>query len=702
MESSTNYSSQMQPVSVLSPSLERVTHQTNKIMISCNSSSGALLDGCSPIAASNNNHQPDQQQQQLYDHLLRTIAISIQAACMLVALLLAFLVFRYRKYKAIAGSAWILLELMLIGALLLYSIVVVRYFESSADLCLLEPWLRELGFTCCYGTIVLKIYRLLVEFRTRKAHRWVVREKDLLKYWAVMITCVSVYLASGTISTLEHSDHNEHSIWKVWDHSAAAAASADQSAMMDAVAFPSASSSNHSRSTHLLFPKSIKGTGETNSGRVGVRVRVDGSRNSNASFLLQKARVLRRGTVLGGFIDPSHSNVAATGHDDVDALRRSILTDTTTETFAQTDFDADNDTRITASVSAEANQWNNATNKTDVIPNCDVNATPDGGHTGGNSLLYTRFQVDSGSYFTVCRQLWWHYVNMAGEFLFLLCGLYISSNARNAASHHGEKLCLFLAILVEFCASVAYTVLSRIAWITDYPDHLFLLEFARSQLATTLVLIIIFGPKIFFICRQSSNKDLQRMQHQTSQIECGIGVPGDLLERGQSAPCGDSNMFKNNPADGDGAGTDAPAMISANGEVDLGNVDLSQMDPEVIREELKRVYTQLHVLKMKTLRKDNPHISKRRGGRKPPHRRFSLQRSRVQREKSKSSRTVRKPENVEETGVEESVCSLDGPSGVHPLQLTQQQPHHATETTDLLPTEIPPVSTLTASSKTLK
>ncbi|XP_057370985.1 uncharacterized protein LOC130691957 [Daphnia carinata] len=687
-----NYSIQMQPVSVLPPSLERATHQTNNIMISCNSSGGAANDGCSPM--SNNNHQPDHQQQQLYDHLLRTIAISVQAGCMLIALLLIFVVFRYRKYKAIAGSAWILLELMLIGALLLYSIVVVRYFESSADLCLLEPWLRELGFTCCYGTIILKIYRLLVEFRTRKAHRWVVREKDLLKYWAVMITCVSVYLASGTISTLEHSEHNEHSIWKVWDHTAA-----DQSAMMDGVAFPSAS--NHSRSTHLLFPKSIKGTGETSSGRVGVRVRVDSIRNSNASFLLQKARVLRRGTVLGGFIDPSHSNMAATGHDDddVDPLQRSILT--TTEMFAP-DFDADNDTRTTVTVSAEANQPNNATNKTDVIPNCDVNATPDGGHSGGNSLLYVRFQVNSGSYFTVCRQLWWHYVNMAGEFLFLLCGLYISSNARNAASHHGEKLCLFLAIFVEFCASVAFTVLSRIAWITEYPDHLFLLEFARSQLATTLVLVIIFGPKIFFICRQSSNKDLQRMQHQTSQIECGIGVAGDLLERGQSAPCGDSNMFKNNPAEGDGAGTDAPAMISANGEVDLGNVDLSQMDPEVIREELKRVYTQLHVLKMKTLRKDNPHISKRRGGRKPPHRRFSLQRSRVQREKSKSSRTVRKPDNVEETGVEESVCSVDGPSGVHSQQLAQQQPHHATETTDPLPTEIPPVSTLTASSKTLK
>ena len=40
--------------------------------------------------------------------------------------------------------------------------------------------------------------------------------------------------------------------------------------------------------------------------------------------------------------------------------------------------------------------------------------------------------------------------------------------------------------------------------------------------------------------------------------------------------------------------------------------------------ELKRVYTQLEELRAKTMRKDNPHISKRRGGRKPTHRRFSI------------------------------------------------------------------------------
>ena len=41
--------------------------------------------------------------------------------------------------------------------------------------------------------------------------------------------------------------------------------------------------------------------------------------------------------------------------------------------------------------------------------------------------------------------------------------------------------------------------------------------------------------------------------------------------------------------------------------------------------ELKRLYTQLQIYKTKTMRQDNPHISKRRGGRKQTHRRFSLQ-----------------------------------------------------------------------------
>ena len=45
----------------------------------------------------------------------------------------------------------------------------------------------------------------------------------------------------------------------------------------------------------------------------------------------------------------------------------------------------------------------------------------------------------------------------------------------------------------------------------------------------------------------------------------------------------------------------------------------------MFQSELKRLYTQLQIYKTKTMRQDNPHISKRRGGRKQTHRRFSLQ-----------------------------------------------------------------------------
>lgn len=60
-------------------------------------------------------------------------------------------------------------------------------------------------------------------------------------------------------------------------------------------------------------------------------------------------------------------------------------------------------------------------------------------------------------------------------------------------------------------------------------------------------------------------------------------------------------------------------------DLDFAEVSLADMDPQDIKMELKRVYTQLELLRNKTMRKDNPHISKRRGGRKPTHRRFSLQ-----------------------------------------------------------------------------
>lgn len=73
--------------------------------------------------------------------------------------------------------------------------------------CLLEPWIRELGFCICYGAIGLKLYRHLVEFRTRKAHRYVVRDLDLLRYLCAMLIAVLCYLSAFTASSLDFLDY---------------------------------------------------------------------------------------------------------------------------------------------------------------------------------------------------------------------------------------------------------------------------------------------------------------------------------------------------------------------------------------------------------------------------------------------------------------------------------------------------------------
>ncbi|KPJ12240.1 hypothetical protein RR48_11496 [Papilio machaon] len=88
---------------------------------------------------------------------------------------------------------------------------------------------------------------------------------------------------------------------------------------------------------------------------------------------------------------------------------------------------------------------------------------------------------------------------------------------------------------------------------------------------------------------------------------------------------------------------------------------------EEVRAELKRLYIQLEILRNKTLRRDNPHISRRRGGRKPPHRRFSLQALQARRGcKNKPGASASMAEASEAGDAsrtpEDSVCSGEGPS----------------------------------------
>lgn len=392
------------------------------------------------------------------DLVLRTFVLGAQLFCIAITIVLAVIVFRKRKCKTIAAGMWTILETILLGILLLYSSVVVHFFEPSVERCLFEPWFRELGFIVCYGAIILKLYRILMEFRTRKAHRWVVRDKDLLKYLLGMVLIMLAYLSAWTAT--------------------------------------------------------------------------------NLNFLSQ------------GF---------------------SLLT-----------------------------------------------------------IGYT----DAGLHFQACKPLWWDYVTEAGELVILLFGLHLGLAARNATVQFEERRFLCCTVALEAIVSFTFYVIRALYWQSLHPDHAFLVAFARSQLTNTLVLILVFTPKFWYQHKQVRDS----RHHLTHEL---------------------SDAYK--PQDGG----------VHYGEMEVAEVNLAEMNPEDIRAELKRLYTQLEVLKSKTIRQNNPHISKRRGGRKVAHRRFSLQA--LQHRQQKCSTRPHGADDKEAVATEmevsrtpeESVCSVEGPSAVY-------------------------------------
>ncbi|XP_071149376.1 metabotropic glycine receptor-like [Mytilus edulis] len=355
-----------------------------------------------------------------YNILLRGIPLGIQSFCITVSLVIGVAVLRLRKTKVMVSGMWVLLEIILIGAVFLYATVIIQYFEPTTTICLVLPWFRELGFAVVYGALILKVYRLLGEFQSRKAHRVHVRDKDLMKYLCCVIIVVLGYMSVWTTVTLDH---------------------------------------------------------------------------------------IREG--------------------------KTIL---------------------------------------------DTGVTPE------DNLKYL-----------VCKSGWWEYVIESAELLFLCFGIYLCYRIRSAPSDYSEGTYISAAICYEAVISTVFYVLRHVYWLNLHPDYLFLMYFVRCQMTVTITLLLVYGPKLLYAHRPPEDHHIRNR------------APSEATDN--MAP----ETLKLNVG------------ISSNGDVDVGEISLADMDPEDIRAELKRLYTQLQIYKTRTMRKDNPHISKRRGGRKQTHRRFSLQ-----------------------------------------------------------------------------
>ncbi|XP_004641958.2 probable G-protein coupled receptor 158 [Octodon degus] len=173
------------------------------------------------------------------DKYLRLAIISFQALCMLLDFISMLVVYHFRKAKSIRASGLILLETILFGSLLLYFPVVILYFEPSTFRCILLRWVRLLGFATVYGTVTLKLHRVLKVFLSRTAQRIpYMTGGRVMRMLAVMLLVVFWFLIGWTssvcqnlereISLIGQGQTSDHLIFNMclidrWDYMAAVA-----------------------------------------------------------------------------------------------------------------------------------------------------------------------------------------------------------------------------------------------------------------------------------------------------------------------------------------------------------------------------------------------------------------------------------------------------------------------------------------------
>ncbi|KTG32016.1 hypothetical protein cypCar_00017898 [Cyprinus carpio] len=138
---------------------------------------------------------------------LRLAMVSFQGFCMLLDLISMVVVYHFRRNKRIKASSLILLEAILSGSVLLYLPVMIQYLNPSVFRCILLRWVRLLGFAIVYGTVILKLYRVLKVFLSRTAQRIpYMTSWRVLRLLAVILLVVVWFLVAWTSAVCQSHD----------------------------------------------------------------------------------------------------------------------------------------------------------------------------------------------------------------------------------------------------------------------------------------------------------------------------------------------------------------------------------------------------------------------------------------------------------------------------------------------------------------
>uniref|UniRef100_A0A3B3VHA1 G protein-coupled receptor 158 n=1 Tax=Poecilia latipinna TaxID=48699 RepID=A0A3B3VHA1_9TELE len=120
----------------------------------------------------------------LEDGALRLAVLSFQCLCMLIVFISMVLIYHFRRNK-----------------------VGIIYFHPSVFRCILLRWVRLLGFATVYGTLTLKLYRVLKVFLSRTAQRIpYMTSWRVMRLLAIILLIVCWFLVAWTSAVCQNPD----------------------------------------------------------------------------------------------------------------------------------------------------------------------------------------------------------------------------------------------------------------------------------------------------------------------------------------------------------------------------------------------------------------------------------------------------------------------------------------------------------------
>ncbi|EHB00817.1 Putative G-protein coupled receptor 158 [Heterocephalus glaber] len=179
--------------------------------------------------------------------------------------------------------------------------------------------------------------------------------------------------------------------------------------------------------------------------------------------------------------------------------------------------------------------------------------------------------------FNMCLIDRWDYMTAVAEFLFLLWGVYLCYAVRTVPSAFHEPRYMAVAVHNELIISAIFHTIRFALASRLQSDWMLMLYFAHTHLTVTVTIGLLLIPKF----SHSSNNPRDDIATEAYEDELDMGRSGSYLNS---------------------------SITSAWSEHSL--------DPEDIRDELKKLYAQLEIYKRKKMITNNPHLQKKRCSKK--------------------------------------------------------------------------------------